>query len=270
MDARFSFEGKTAIVAGGASGIGKAIALGLAAAGAKVSIFDIDSERSELTLRAIAEGGGYGDGRDNCRDRAIALSCDIRDAHSIEKALEEAIEKFGVPHFLVNSVAVTRRKPAFELSDEEIDDIILTNFSGVFRLCRHVAAKMANRSDGFAGRAKILNIASTGAMQGSKNFSAYNASKAALVTLTKVLANEWYASGINVNALCPGPTDTPFVSGYYEAHPEIVAGIVSRTPAGRIAEPEDFVGPALFLLSSASDWIVGDAILCDGGKSLNG
>ena len=184
MDTTFLFEGKAAIVAGGASGIGKAIAAGLLAAGGKVTILDIDSEGCGAVLREL--GGGR-------RDRMTSVVCDIRDAGSVAKAVEEAIGKFGVPD-----------------------------------------------------------------------------AKAALVTLTKVLANEWFAYGISVNALCPGPANTPFVNGYYKAHPEIASSIIARTPAGRIAEPEDFVGPALFLLSSSSDWIVGEAIVCDGGKSLNG
>ena len=261
MDTTFLFENKVAIVAGGASGIGKAIAKGLLAAGARVAILDIDREGCSALSRELGEEYG---------NRIMTAYCDLCDVKSVTEALGEAIGRFGAPDFLVNSVAVTKRKPALDLAEDEINAIISTNFSGVFRLCRHVAAAMIGAADPKRGRRKILNIASTGAMQGSKNFSAYNASKAALVTLTKVLANEWFASGISVNALCPGPTNTPFVSGYYEAHPEIVAGIKARTPAGRIAEPEDFVGPALFLLSSSSDWIVGEAILCDGGKSLNG
>ncbi|MCE1197148.1 SDR family oxidoreductase [bacterium] len=261
METKFFFESKTAIVSGGGSGIGKAIAKGLFDSGANVFILDIDRDRCAAAVREIGgETGG----------RVKASFCDIRDAASVAEAVDTAIADFGIPDFLVNSVAVTKRKPALELSEEEIDTILSTNFSGVFRLCRHVAARMMEQSKRCGGRRKILNIASTGAMQGSKNFSAYNASKAALVTLTKVLANEWCSAGINVNALCPGPTNTPFVSGYYDEHPEIVAGIISRTPAGRIAQPEDFAGPALFLLSSSSDWIVGEAIVCDGGKNLNG
>ncbi len=261
MDTKFCFTFKSAIVSGGASGIGKAIAAGLLAAGARVTILDLDQkacDKAVLELSASFPG------------RVSAFCCDLRDAESTRFALDSVVRKFRVPDFLVNSVAVTARKPALDLSDAEIENIFATNFSGVFRLCRLVAEKMPANVVSSSTRRKILNIASTGAMQGSRNFSAYNSSKAALVTLTKVLANEWYASGINVNALCPGPTNTPFVQDYYDAHPEIVAGIISRTPAGRIAEPEDFVGPALFLLSSSSDWIVGEAIVCDGGKSLNG
>lgn len=260
MDARFSCANAVAIVSGGASGIGKAIAAGLLAAGARVTILDLD----RVACDAVADEFNI-----PYPGMIAAECCDLRKASSTKAALDSATAKFGMPDFLVNSVAVTARKPALELTDPEIDNIFATNFSGVFRLCRMVAEKMLVPG-GAAARRKILNIASTGAFQGSRNFSAYNASKAALVSLTKVLANEWYASGINVNALCPGPTNTPFVRDYYAAHPEIVSGIISKTPAGRIAEPEDFVGPALFLLSSASDWITGEAIICDGGKSLNG
>jgi len=123
MDTVFSFEGKVAIVAGGASGIGKAIAAGLLAAGAKVTIFDIDREGCGAAVREL---GG------DSRERITSTVCDIRDAGSVAKAVKEAIGKFGVPDFLVNSVAVTKRKSALELSDDEIDAIMSTNFSGVF------------------------------------------------------------------------------------------------------------------------------------------
>ena len=144
------------------------------------------------------------------------------------------------------------------------------NFFGVFRLCRITARLMAEAgrpADG--GFRKIVTIASTGAWQGSKNYSGYNSSKAALVAATRIFANEWYGRGVIANALCPGPTRTAFVEAYYREHPDLVASIVGKTPAGRLAEPRDHVGPVLFLLSDASDWIVGEALASDGGKGLN-
>ena len=117
---------------------------------------------------------------------------------------------------------------------------------------------------------KIVNIASTGAWQASANYAGYNSSKAALVSVSRVMANEWCTQGVRVNCVCPGPTDTAFVADYYRTHPELVESIMRRTPAGRLAQPADHVGPVLFFLSDASDWIVGEALTADGGKGLNG
>jgi NAD(P)-dependent dehydrogenase (short-subunit alcohol dehydrogenase family) len=259
MDYSFNFNGASAIVSGGASGIGKAIAEALLCAGAAVSVFDLDKEKGEKAFAdwALAHPG-----------RVAFIPCDLRVPQDVDAGVADTVARFGPPDFLVNSIAVTRRKPALEHSDEDIDAVMQTNFSGVFRLCKSFAQSMILAEPGPRMR-KIVNIASTGAFSGSRNFSAYNASKAALVALTKVLANEWYPRGIVVNAVCPGPTDTPFTRDYYQSHPEAVQGIISRTPAGRIANPDDMVGPVLFLLSSASDWIAGEAIVLDGGKGLN-
>ncbi|TXT41771.1 MAG: 2-deoxy-D-gluconate 3-dehydrogenase [Spirochaetes bacterium] len=239
-DFSFDFFGRSALVAGGASGIGRAIAVALLGSGASVTILDKDERAIDASLPSLALVAP---------GRVAGESCDLCRPEEMEKALAAAVSRFGVPDFLVNSIASTRRKPALEHTDEDIEAVMGTNYSAVFKLCQSVARIMAdaepssNRGAPTPGLRKILNIASTGAFSGSRNFSAYNASKAALVTLTKVLANEWRSLGIGVNALCPGPTFTPFTKDHYNSHPELVASIVARTPAGRIAEPEDMVGP---------------------------
>lgn len=260
-DVTYDFSGRAAVVAGGASGIGKAISAALLDAGAMVTVLDKDNKAIQDALPSFSL---------RAPGRVLAELCDLSLPEERDRALGASVSRFGAPDFLVNSIASTRRKPALEHTIEDIEAVMGTNYSAVFGLCLAVARIMAAAGPSPAqGMRKILNIASTGAFSGSRNFAAYNSSKAALVTLTKVLANEWHPLGIGVNALCPGPTFTPFTHEHYDSHPELVASIVSRTPAGRIAEPEDMVGPALFLLSSASDWIVGEAIVCDGGKHLN-
>lgn len=258
MEIRYDFGGRSAVVSGGASGIGRAVALALLDAGASVAVLDRDREALELLKFTRTDDG----------PRLLALPCDLTRAEDVEKAVALFVSKFGAPCFLVNSVGVNVRKPALDLEDSELEDMFRVNLFGVFRLCRIVARVMSD--SGKDGRLrKIVNIASTGAWQGSKNYSGYNSSKAALLAATRIFANEWYERGIVVNALCPGPTMTPFVESYYRERPELVKSIVGKTPAGRLAEPRDHVGPVLFLLSDASDWIVGQALASDGGKGLN-
>jgi NAD(P)-dependent dehydrogenase (short-subunit alcohol dehydrogenase family) len=260
MDVQFDFSGKTAVVSGGASGIGRAVATGLLDAGARVAVLDIN-EKGLAALVSSRPADG---------ERLFTIPCDIGDAGRSKIAVDFVAERFGAPHFLVNSAAVNIRKPAFDLSDEELEGLYGINVFGVLRLCRLFGRFMAEADKGDPGDIrKIVNIASTGAWQGSKNYFGYNSSKAALVNGSRVLANEWYQHGIIVNTLCPGPTMTPFLEPYYRENPELKEAVIRRTPAGRIAEAEDHVGPVLFLLSRASDWIVGEVIASDGGKGLN-
>lgn len=260
MEIRYDFSGKTAVVTGGASGIGRAVALALLDAGASVAV--LDRSREKLAAIGTPPSGGGG--------RLFPLNCDLTEPAGTEEAVRRTAERFGAPHFLVNSVGLNIRKSVFDLSDRELEEMYRVNVFGVFRVCRLVARLMADavKNEG-GGLRKIVNIASTGAWQGSRNYSGYNSSKAALVGATRVMANEWRELGIVVNALCPGPTMTPFVEDYFRDRPDLVASIVGRTPAGRLAEPEDHTGPVLFFLSGASDWLVGQAPAADGGKGLN-
>lgn len=263
MRCNFDFTGSSGIVSGGASGIARAVSEALLDSGARVAVIDRNEDGLADLARKIRERPESGD----VSGRLLTIACDLSDAPASDRAMAEVARGIGTPDFLVNSIAVSYRKPALELTDAEIGQMIEVNFLAVFRFCRLVAGMM---SDAPPAHRAIVNIASTGAWQGSKNYAGYNASKAALVTATRVLANEWKSRGIHVNALCPGPTRTPFVEDYYAAHPEIVSSIISRTPAGRIGEPHDHIGPVLFLLSEASAWITGEAIASDGGKGLNG
>jgi NAD(P)-dependent dehydrogenase (short-subunit alcohol dehydrogenase family) len=251
FDCSFDFGGRTAIVTGGSSGIGFAVVSALLDSGASVAVFARDEEK----LAKLPQG-------------ALPVRCDVGDAVETEKAVSIVVSRFGVPHFLVNSVGLNIRKAIFDLSEEELTDMFRTNFFGTFRLCRMVARLMATQWKSGEPYCKIVNIASTGAWQGSLNYGGYNSSKAALVNATRIMANEWCPKGIIVNAVCPGPTLTPFLPYWKDA--ARVQAVANKTPAGRVADPEDIVGPVLFFLSSASNWIVGQPLAADGGKSLNG
>ena len=250
FDCTFNFGGRTAIVTGGSSGIGRAVASALVDSGAHVAVFG----RDETKLARLPDG-------------CMPVRCDVGDAEETENAVATVVSRFGVPDFLVNSVGLNIRKAIFDLSEEELSEMFRTNFFGTFRLCRIVALRMAAEWKSGDPYRKIVNVTSTGAWQGSLNYGGYNSSKAALVNATRVMANEWYRKGIIVNSVCPGPTLTPFLP--YWKDPERIKAVADKTPAGRVADPEDIVGPVLFFLSNASNWIVGQPLAADGGKGLN-
>jgi NAD(P)-dependent dehydrogenase (short-subunit alcohol dehydrogenase family) len=251
FDCKFDFGGKNAIVSGGGSGIGAAIVSALVEAGASVAVINRDEEK----LGKIPRG-------------CMPIRCDIGDAEAAEKALTKIISQFGSIHFLVNSVGLNIRKPIFDLTEDELQAMFRTNFFGTFRLCRMAAKLMAQEWQPGKPYRKIVNIASTGAWQGSPGYGAYNSTKAALVNASRVMANEWYKKGIIVNSVCPGPVRTAFLPYLDDA--ERVKSISDKTPAGRLGEPGDIVGPVMFFLSNISDWIAGQPLAADGGKGLNG
>ena len=276
MRSCFDFRGKAAVVTGGGSGIGNAVTRALLRSGASVTVLDRNLDGFEETLSQPltpdkgAESSDVHAAEKN-HVKVQAIRCDLTRDEEVDRAVLSLTETSGVPHFLVNSVGLNLRKPIFELQDEELLEMFRVNFFGVLRVCRIIARLMAAERGGKDDKMrKIVNIASTGAWQGSANYGGYNSSKAALVNASRVMANEWYAQGVNVNVLCPGPTWTPFLAPHYNKNPGLMEAVIKRTLAGRIAEPEDHVGPVLFLLSPASDWIVGQAIASDGGKGLNG
>jgi NAD(P)-dependent dehydrogenase (short-subunit alcohol dehydrogenase family) len=251
FDCKFNFNGRIALVTGGGSGIGAAVVAALIKAGAKVAVMNRDEEK----LKKIPE---------DC----VPVRCDIGDGGAVEKAVAGLVSRLGTPHFLVNSVGLNIRKPVFDLTEEELGEMFRTNFFGTFRLCRIIAKFMASEWKPGEPYRKIVNIASTGAWQGSPGYGGYNSTKAALVNATRVMANEWYKKGIIVNSVCPGPVKTAFLPYLDDAGR--VKSISDKTPAGRLGEPGDIAGPVMFLLSNMSDWVVGQALTTDGGKGLNG
>jgi dehydrogenase/reductase SDR family protein 4 len=246
-----------AIVSGGGKGIGRAIALGLAQAGAQVVV----ASRTQAELEAVAEEIRQGDGQ-ALRPRsgqALAVVTDVTVNEQIENLVETTKAQFGRVDILVNNAARSFLRPLLDLREDGWDKIFDTNCKAVFLLSRAVARFMIGQ-----GRGRIVNITTVGAERGGHYLAAYHASKAALKMLTMCMAAEWAQYNINVNAAGPGVTRTHFSQPLW-GNPDLAERIVSAIPKGRIAEPEEIVGAVLFLASDASNFITGQTVYVDGG-----
>jgi len=248
----FNLKGKNALITGGGGGIGLACARALAYQGASILLADISEKYLSEAVNTLKEEGANVSGI--CAD--IGVSCQA------EKIIDAARHLGGIDIF-INSAAVTNRKPALEMSDEEWLEIINVNLNGAFYLGRAVGKHMIEHGRG----GKIIYIVSTGAYRASKNFAAYSASKAGVVMLMKTLALELAPYKICVNAIAPTATDTRFTADYYAKNPDIKEAVVKNHPFGRIAVPEDYMGTVIYLSSAASNFVTGEMIVVDGGKT---
>jgi 2-deoxy-D-gluconate 3-dehydrogenase len=245
----FRLDGKVALVTGSSRGLGAGMAIALASAGADVALHA--NERSaSVTADQIAASSGR---------RTVLLTGDLADRSTAEALVTGTVDAFGRLDILVNNAGIIRRRAAVEHTDEEWDAVLAVNLSSVFRLCRASGRHMIERGSG-----KIVNIASMLSFQGGVTVPGYAASKGGLVQLTKALANEWAASGVNVNAIAPGYMETDNTAALREdaaRHREITA----RIPAGRWGTPQDLAGAVVFLASRASDYVHGHVLAVDGG-----
>ncbi len=254
MIKQFRMDGRVALVTGGTSGIGLAIAKALADAGARVVIAGRSKERGDEALEALRA-----DGLD-----AQFLACDVGDADSVSAMVGEVISSHGGLNVMVNSAAINIVKPALDHAPEDVDALLASNVRGAF-LCAQEAAKvMVDQGGG-----KIVLLTSMVAERAVPNQAVYVATKGAVVSLTRALALEWAPHDIQVNALGPQLTKTPMTGGLF-ANQEKMAEVHARTPAGRAGVPEDLTGAALFLCSSASDYLTGQHIVVDGGRGAAG
>src|SRR6266436_2119170 len=244
----FKLEGQVALVTGASTGLGAAIAIALAEAGANVACHG-NTHAPDSTSETIT---GIGRG-------AFALSGDLSDPKTPRKLIDDAIAHFGRLDILVNNAGTIRRAPATEYSEEDWATVIEVNLSSVFRLAQLAGRHMIERGGG-----KILNIASLLSFQGGVTVPAYAASKGGVAQLTKALANEWAAKGINVNAIAPGYMRTDNTRALQEDETRS-RQILERIPAGRWGEPSDLSGAAVFLCSAASDYVNGHVMVVDGG-----
>ncbi|HWA76821.1 MAG TPA: 2-dehydro-3-deoxy-D-gluconate 5-dehydrogenase KduD [Polyangiaceae bacterium] len=244
----FRLDGRSALVTGAATGIGAAIASALAEAGADVACHG-NTRPAEATAEAIR-----GLGR-----RAVALKGDLSKRDTPAKLVDATLEAFGQIDLLVNNAGMIRRAPATEFSEEDWQTVIEVNLSSVFRLCQLAGRQMLQK-----GRGKIVNIASLLSFQGGITVPAYAASKGGVAQLTKALANEWAGRGVNVNAIAPGYIRTENTAAL-QADPNRNRQILERIPAGRWGEASDLGGAAVFLCSSASDYVQGHVLVVDGG-----
>lgn len=238
------------VVVGGSVGIGQAIALALSGAGSTVVVAARDEQRLAETCDLATQRGGT----------VHAEQVDVTSASSIA-ALAAAVDaRHGPPRVLVNSAGLTVTKPALELTADDWDAIHATQLRGPFLTCQAFGRQMAS-----AGYGKIINLSSVWAYTVGRGRSGYSAAKAGLTHLTAALAAEWAQHGIRVNAIAPSATRTPGALRRMQEEPGREEFVLERTPLRRIAEPEDIVGAALFLASTASDFVTGETILVDGG-----
>jgi len=251
-----SLKGKTALVTGGARGIGLGIAKAFLEAEANVAIADRDADGLRGTARDLQERFG---------DKVYGIHADVSVEDEIIKMVADTVQRYGSIDILVNNAGFGGMNYFWEMPTEEWDMVVNTNLRGAF-LCSREAVKVMLEK-GVEGR--VINIASVNATLPTTGTAAYSASKGGLLMFTKVAALELGPRGINVNAIGPGTTMTPLTEGFYNL-PGLKEAFLDRTPKGRFGETEDIAKVALFLASEYADWVTGQIIYADGGLSLLG
>ena len=247
----FSLNGRVAVVTGGSSGIGEAMASALALAGAKVVLVARDPTRLSATSASLREAG--------CA--AAWVSADLADRAEARRAASAATAAFGEPDILVNCAGVNLRPPLPSLSEEHWDLMFAVNLTAPFLLGQRFGPKMAAR-----GWGRIINVTSQQAHRAFANSGGYGATKGGLASLTRSQSEAWASSGVCVNSVSPGFVATP-LTAEVASDPVRSAALAARTMVGRNGEPSDFAGVAVFLASPASDYITGQTIYVDGGFS---
>lgn len=245
----FDLDGAAALVTGSSAGLGAAIAVALAEAGADVAVHG--NTRSPEETRAAVEGAGR---------RAAAFTANLADRASADRLIEATFSRFGRIDILVNNAGTIHRAPAVDYTDADWDRVVEVNLTSAFRMSRAAAREMIATGRG----GKIINVGSILSFQGGITVPAYAATKGALVQLTKALANEWASKGINVNAIAPGYIDTDFTAAL-RGDPARHDQILERIPARRWGRPSDVTGAAVFLASRAAEYVHGHVLVVDGG-----
>ena len=246
--------GKTAVVVGGTSGIGRAIALGLAEAGADVVPTSRRMEQVEASASEIEERGR----------RSVRVVSDVSVSASLQTVLDTCIAAFGKVDILINSAGRTKRAPTLDFPEEDWAAILDTNLSGTLRACQVFGRHMIER-----GYGRIVNIASLSSFVALHEVAAYSASKAAVASLTKSLAVEWAVHGVNVNAIAPGVFRTALNQKLLDQS-ERGREFLLRTPMRRFGKVEELAGAAVFLASDAASFVTGEVLVVDGGFLASG
>ena len=248
----FSLTGRVAIVTGANTGIGQGIAVALAEAGA------------DIALVGRSHAGETADKIEAAGRRALQVPADLSTIAPVQDIVDRTVAELGGLDILVNNAGIIRRADSVDFTEEDWDAVVDTNLKSVFFLCQAAGRHMIGRHEETGGRGKIINIASMLSFQGGIRVPSYTASKSGVAGLTKLLACEWAGKGINVNAIAPGYIATNNTAAL-QADETRNRQILERIPAGRWGDPSDLGGAAVFLASSASDYVQGHVLAVDGG-----
>jgi NAD(P)-dependent dehydrogenase (short-subunit alcohol dehydrogenase family) len=250
----FNLEGKTAVVLGGTSGIGRTLSLGLADAGADVIASARRQEHVDETAAEIERRGR----------RTLRLCSEVRNGASLEALLAASLQRFAKVDILINCAGIIKRVPTLTMPEEEWKDVLDTNLTGTLRACQVFGKHMLER-----GYGRIVNIASLNSFVALNEVAAYAASKAGVVSLTRSLAVEWSKKGVTVNAIAPGVFRTALNADLLDSTPR-GQELLTRTPMGRFGRVEELVGAAVYLCSDAASFVTGQTLIVDGGFLASG
>ena len=249
-----SFAGKVAFVTGAANGIGRAAALAFSSEGASVVVADVSEQSNKETARLIEEARG----------RALAVRCDVSRAEDVKTALDRTVEAFGRLDFAFNNAGVEQPLTATaDLTEKEWDRIVDINLRGVFLCMRHEIPLMLEQGGGV-----IVNTSSGAGVKGFAGQAAYCAAKHGVVGLTRAAALDYAKANIRVNAVCPGIIETPMMDRFSGGTPEGRARVIAQEPVGRMGKPEEIAAAVVWLCSDAAAFVVGHAMIIDGGQTV--
>lgn len=248
----FDFTGQVVIITGAGGTIGNALAKGFSECGASIVAVDLNPERAQKTIDEISRNKKH-----------LALMADVTKLKSIENMIVEVLKNFGKIDVLLNHAGINIRKPVIDYSERDWNKIVDTNLKGIFFVAQKVGRVMIEQK-----RGRIINTASVSSVRGHPNLSIYAATKGGVLQLTKAMAIEWAPYNIFVNAIGPGYIYTE-QTNLFLRNSEVLNQIISKVPMKRLGNPQDLVGPALFLASNAASYITGQVLFVEGGRLID-